>query len=75
MSDNLLIQREYTSARRIAGPLLFVEGASDLPYGAIVEITTGEDESGPMRGRGGRPTRSGQVIEVSEEYAAIQVFE
>ncbi len=59
-----LLKKEYTSISYISGPLLFVENAKDLAYGAIVEITDG---SGRKRG--------GQVIEVSEEYAVIQVFE
>ena len=59
-----LLKKEYTSISYISGPLLFVENAKDLAYGAIVEITDG---SGRVRG--------GQVIEVSEEYAVIQVFE
>ncbi len=59
-----LFKKEYTSLTYISGPLLFVENASDLAYGAIVEI---KDGTGRVRG--------GQVIEVSEEYAVIQVFE
>ncbi len=64
MKDDALMQREYTQAQRIAGPLLFMQHASDLPYGSIVDIKSGDNRM-----------RSGQVIEVSEEYAAIQVFE
>ncbi len=64
MSDEMLMDRQYTGARRVSGPLLFVEGAGDLPYGAVVEI----------RMEGGE-RRSGQVIEVSEELAVVQVFE
>jgi V/A-type H+/Na+-transporting ATPase subunit B len=59
-----LLKREYNSLSYISGPLLFVEQARDLAYNAIVEIKDG-------RGR----RRSGQVIEVSEGYAVIQVFE
>ncbi|AEB12334.1 V-type ATP synthase subunit B [Marinithermus hydrothermalis] len=59
-----LLKKEYTSLTYISGPLLFVENAKDLAYGAIVEI---KDATGRVRG--------GQVIEVSEEYAVIQVFE
>src|SRR5207237_7416724 len=54
----------YTSINYSAGPLLFVEGARDLAYGAIVEIHV---QDGSVRG--------GQVIEVSERNAVIQVFE
>jgi V/A-type H+-transporting ATPase subunit B len=59
-----LLKKEYNSPSYISGPLLFLENAGDLAYNAIVTI---KDGSG--RGRGG------QVIEVSEEYAVIQVFE
>jgi V/A-type H+-transporting ATPase subunit B len=59
-----LLKKEYNSLSYISGPLLFVENAEDLAYNAIVDI---KDGSGRMR--------AGQVIEVSEEYAVIQVFE
>jgi len=59
-----LATKRYTSINYISGPLLFVEGARDLAYGAIVEIHV---QDGSVRG--------GQVIEVSERNAVIQVFE
>jgi V/A-type H+-transporting ATPase subunit B len=59
-----LLKKEYSSPSYISGPLLFLEHAGDLAYNAIVDI---KDGSGRRRG--------GQVIEVSEEYAVIQVFE
>ncbi len=59
-----LATKRYTSINYISGPLLFVEGARDLAYGAIVEIHV---QDGSVRG--------GQVIEVSERHAVIQVFE
>jgi V/A-type H+-transporting ATPase subunit B len=59
-----LLKKEYKALTYISGPLLFVESARDLAYNAIVDI---KDGSGRVRG--------GQVIEVSEEYAVIQVFE
>ena len=59
-----LLKKEYTSISYISGPLLFVENAQDLVFGAIVNI---EDASSRVRG--------GQVIEVSETHAVIQVFE
>ena len=63
MSDPLL-RKEYRGVSKVAGPLVFVERASDLPYNAVVRIV----------GAGGREL-SGQVIEVSGEHAVIQVFE
>ena len=59
-----LLSREYQGVRRISGPLLFVERASDLPYNALVHVHT--PDGGLL---------NGQVIEVSEETAVIQVFE
>ncbi len=59
-----LATKQYQSISYISGPLLFVEGARDLAYGAIVNIHMPE---GGVRG--------GQVIEISEKNAVIQVFE
>ena len=59
-----LMKKEYHALSYISGPLLFLENAADLAYNAIVDI---KDGSGRMRG--------GQVIEVSEEFAVIEVFE
>jgi V/A-type H+-transporting ATPase subunit B len=59
-----LLKKEYQALSYISGPLLFIENAADLAYNAIVNI---KDGTGRMRG--------GQVIEVSEEFAVIQVFE
>jgi V/A-type H+-transporting ATPase subunit B len=59
-----LATKQYQSISYISGPLLFVDGARDLAYGAIVNIH--------LPGGG---VRGGQVIEVSEKNAVIQVFE
>src|SRR5574341_1845835 len=59
-----LATKQYQSISYISGPLLFVEGAKDLVYGAIVNIHLPDDS-----------IRGGQVIEVSEKNAVIQVFE
>jgi len=59
-----LTTKRYQSISYISGPLIFVEGASDLSYGAIVNIHLPDDT-----------VRGGQVIEVSERNAVIQVFE
>lgn len=59
-----LTTKRYRSISYISGPLLFVEGAKDLSYGAIVNIHLPDDT-----------VRGGQVIEVSERNAVIQVFE
>ncbi|HEV8338179.1 MAG TPA: V-type ATP synthase subunit B, partial [bacterium] len=59
-----LAVKRYQSISYISGPLLFVEGAKDLSYSAIVNIHLPDGS-----------IRSGQVIEVSERNAVIQVFE
>lgn len=63
MSQNML-KKEYSEVSYISGPLLYLENASDLSYNAIVNI---KDGSGRLRG--------GQVIEVSDKYTILQVFE
>jgi V/A-type H+/Na+-transporting ATPase subunit B len=63
MPDSLM-ERRFRGAVGVSGPLLFVERAGDLPFGSMVSITSADK----------RP-RSGQVIEVSDEFAVIQVFE
>ncbi len=64
MNRESLMLRQYSGIGQISGPLVFVERAADMPYGAMVSI---EAPDGSMR--------SGQVIDVSEELAVIQVFE
>jgi len=53
----------FSTVKEIRGPLLFVE-AKDMSFGELVEVVahTGEE-------------RLGQVIEISENIAVIQVFE
>jgi len=64
LSEHVLMRKEYRGVSRVSGPLLFLESAADLPYGAVVEIVAPDGER-----------RSGQVIEVSEQVAVVQVFE
>lgn len=59
-----MLKKEYNAVTYVSGPLLFLEGAADLAYGAIVNI---DDGAGRVRG--------GQVIEVSDKYTVLQVFE
>lgn len=59
-----LLTKEYLRVKYISGPLIIVDYISELCYGSIVEI---KDKSGGIR--------HGQVLEVAEEYAVIQVFE
>jgi V/A-type H+-transporting ATPase subunit B len=58
-----LITKEYRTASRIAGPLIFVERIRDVAYGEIVEITGPSGE-----------VRLGQVLEVDRQLGIVQVF-
>lgn len=58
------IGREYSTIREISGPLLFVESIRGVGYGELVRVTTPGGEE-----------RRGQVLEVSENVAVVQVFE
>lgn len=63
MSANIKT-REYTTVAEVAGPLMIVEGVEGVAYNEIVDIET---PAGQMR--------SGQVLEVREDIAVVQVFE
>ena len=56
--------KEYQTITEISGPLVFVETDEPIDYDEIVEIETADGE-----------VRSGQVLESSSGYVAIQVFE
>jgi V/A-type H+-transporting ATPase subunit B len=64
LSAPILDLREYRGVSRISGPLLTITNAADLPYGAVVTISAPDGAQ-----------RSGQVIEVSKDFAVVQVFE
>lgn len=59
-----LITREYQTVSGIAGPLLFVEKLRKASLGEMVELILSDGE-----------VRRGQVIELSEQHAVIQVLE
>jgi len=56
--------KEYRTSSEVTGPLLFVEGVSGVGYAEIVEVETPAGER-----------RRGQVLEVTESLAVVQVFE
>ncbi|RLI24446.1 V-type ATP synthase subunit B, partial [Candidatus Bathyarchaeota archaeon] len=56
--------RSYSTVSRITGPLLFIERVKAVGYGELVKVVTPEGE-----------VRRGQVLEVGEGFAVIQVFE
>lgn len=59
-----VVSREYMTISQIAGPLLFVEAVKGVGFGELVRITTPDGRE-----------RRGQVLEVSEKMAVVQVFE
>ncbi|HDO19407.1 MAG TPA: V-type ATP synthase subunit B, partial [Thermoplasmatales archaeon] len=56
--------REYTTVTQVTGPLMIVEGVEGVAYGEVVKIKTSTGEE-----------RTGQVLEVHEDKAVVQVFE
>ncbi len=56
--------REYTTVSEVSGPLMIVEGVEGVAYNEIVDIETPTGEK-----------RRGQVLEVKEDLAVVQVFE
>jgi V/A-type H+-transporting ATPase subunit B len=55
--------REYLGADRLEGPLAFIQRASDVGYGEVGEIIAPDGS-----------LRFGQVLEVSEEHAIVQLW-
>lgn len=59
-----LMRKEYGTLSYVSGPLIFVERAKQVAYGEIVDIVTPDGSS-----------RTGQVLESSENTVVVQVFE
>ncbi|GBD67333.1 V-type Na(+)-transporting ATPase subunit B [Tetragenococcus halophilus subsp. halophilus] len=59
-----MMLKEYRSVSEISGPLMMVENVEGVTYDELVEIRT---DSGEIR--------QGQVLEVSEDKAVVQIFE
>jgi V/A-type H+-transporting ATPase subunit B len=59
-----LILREYKTITRISGPLLFVEAVRDVGFGELVKVVAPDGSE-----------RRGQILEVSDKMAVVQVFE
>ncbi|TYB83861.1 MAG: V-type ATP synthase subunit B [Kosmotoga sp.] len=55
--------KEYQGLSEISGPLIFVENVEDVGFNEVVEVSVGS-----LR-------RMGQVIQVSDKAAVIQVFQ
>jgi len=59
-----LVLREYRTVTRISGPLLFVEAVKGVGFGELVRIVVPDGSE-----------RRGQILEVSDRMAVVQVFE
>ncbi len=55
--------KEYIGLSRINGPLIFIENVKNVGYNEVVEVS--------YRGQ----TKLGQVVQISDEFAVIQVFQ
>lgn len=64
LTGKSLLEWEYQTVENIKGPLIMVTDTSGVAYGEIADIQL-KDGS----------VRSGQVLEVGEGYAVVQVFE
>ncbi len=57
--------KEYKTVSEISGPLLIVEGVEGVKYEELVEVKM----------EGETRTRLGKVLEISDKYAMVQLFE
>lgn len=63
-TESLSSIKSYKTVSRISGPLIFVKNTKGVSYGEIVNVMAPGGE-----------TRTGQVLEISEDTAVVQVFE
>lgn len=56
--------KEYSTITEVNGPLIIVNKISNVKYDELVEIELADGEK-----------RRGQVLEVSEDKAIVQMFE
>ena len=59
-----MIQKEYKTIKRIAGPLVFVEKTHPVGYGELVSLKLSDGS-----------TKNGQVLDSSDDLVVIQIFE
>lgn len=64
MKEVSLLTKEYRTIGYVSGPLLFVSGVTGASFGEIVKIALRDGE-----------VRTGQVLDISEEHAVVQVYE
>jgi V/A-type H+-transporting ATPase subunit B len=68
VSDELSLRRglhttEFGTVHYVSGPLLFIDKATGVHYGEVVDVVTPDGE-----------VRAGQVLEVDRQHAVIEVF-
>lgn len=56
--------KEYRTVSEIAGPLMVVENVKSVKFDELVQVRMDSGE-----------VRQGQVLEVSDDYAVVQIFE
>lgn len=56
--------KEYRTVSEIAGPLMVVENVKNVKFDELVQVRMDSGE-----------VRQGQVLEVSDDYAVVQIFE
>jgi V/A-type H+-transporting ATPase subunit B len=59
------MRKEYKTVKEISGPLMIVEKIIDVKYEELVEVQK----------EGETKTRLGKVLEISDKYAMVQMFE
>ncbi|MDD1776304.1 MAG: hypothetical protein LUP94_03010, partial [Candidatus Methanomethylicus sp.] len=60
----MTLSMEYRGVAKISGPLIFVEGITNVGYYELVEVKTSDNE-----------VRRGRVLEISKNVAVVEVFE
>ena len=64
MKADSLVTRDYSTVNYVSGPLLFVTDVKGASFGEMVRIFLPDGE-----------VRTGQVLDISEDLAVVQVFE
>ena len=58
------MEKRYKTIKEVQGPLVIVEGITDVMYEEIVEVELGSGEK-----------RRGRVLEITDKHAVVQMFE
>jgi V/A-type H+-transporting ATPase subunit B len=58
------VAKEYLGFKKVAGPILYIEGIADVGFGEVVQIVDAQGRR-----------RHGRVLSVSRNAAAIEIFE